>query len=146
VDASGQRNSSARAQPSRIRCRFRDLSGGGNSRPIGLRHSRIDHALCWYDWPELASPGTCIQIVAAVMIGVGLHKASRAAVAVSADEACLPSADGGLGDPGQAAAAIGGGVAGAGPGGRKRTELEICARAPHRRAVDIERSESALYG
>ena len=94
-------------------------------------------------WPELASPGTCIQIVAAVMIGVGLHKASRAAVALSADEACLPSADGGLGDPGQAAAAIGGGVAGAGPGGRKRTELEICARAPHRRAVDIERSESA---
>jgi hypothetical protein len=62
-------------------------------------------------WPELASPGTCIQIVAAVMIGVGLHKASRAAVAVSADEAYLPSADGGLGDPGQAAAAIGGGTA-----------------------------------
>jgi hypothetical protein len=76
-----------------------------------------DHASAGATGSEIVSPGSCTQIVAVVMTGVDPHRASHTPAAVSADEAVpgqvrAPAA----GDPGQAAAGMGGGVAGAGLG------------------------------
>lgn len=76
-----------------------------------------DHAFAGATGPEIVSPGSCTQTVAVVMTGVDPHRASHTPAAVSADEAvpgqvrARPP-----GDPGQAAAGMGGGVAGAGLG------------------------------
>jgi hypothetical protein len=113
-------------------------------------HSRIDHALCWCDWPELASPDTCIQIVVAVSAWTRIRPRVRLWPSVRMRQ-CWPSAGKGLGDPGQAAAGIGGGVAGAGPGGRKRHRMGTSARGhrtapPQKSSARNRRSDFPLEG